>query len=225
MKFCLGEIVPTKADFLTLLDESENDYDLVEIWCDFITEFDLAFLENVRNRLGDKLIVLLRRNDEQGNKLSLELRKEIVDFCVRHNVLLDLDYALQAEEVKYILKSQQSPNLLLSYHDYRSTPQIDDLSVILADMQQVNARYYKLVCVCQDREAAARLMHLYVNSEQQHSSIIFGAGEHGVVTRLAALYWKQPIIYAPRDKSKFVVSGQLTLDQYEQIADVLNLKN
>ncbi len=223
MKFCLGEIVTTKAEFRKLADEALEGYDLVELWLDYILDWDLEFIQEVSQKYADQLLILTRRNDQQAFSLSLGERLAVLEEASRTNVFIDLDFLEQKEELEFFSNLAAKSKLILSYHNYKVTPDYQGLEEILLAMLQVPAEFYKLACYCNSR---SDLLNLLKIKEQYSTStnqlIVLGAGADGLLSRFACVLDRQAIIYAPRSLNKAVINGQLSLQQYNLFQEMLN---
>ena len=220
--YCLGEIVKTKSEFIDLVSQASSKYSFVELWLDFIEDFSFDFLEEVANKYEDKLLVLLRRNDGKDLQIDFETRKEIIKFLGEKNIFLDLDFVVQAQEVEIYKSLDKKPPLILSFHSYKDTPGSEFLDGLILEMKKIKNVIYKIACFCNSQKDAVRLLDLYErNLDLEGNLIVIGGGPFGKLTRVAAYLWDQPIIYAPKDSAKFVIGGQLTLEQYKKLEEIL----
>lgn len=225
IKFCLGEITNSLSSYEELIADNLAAYELFELWLDYVTKIDLSELKSLLEKYPGQLLLLTRRRNQETLTLDSALRREIIDLAREHDCIVDLDYTEQREDLDYFLfQSGSGPSdckLLISYHNYSATPAADELAKLLSEMSEMPAEYYKLACVCQSQADVLRLLHLYQEEQGKlEQLIVLGAGEHGMLSRVAALLWQQPIIYAPRSKEEFIVPGQLTRQQYKDLSAV-----
>ena len=225
MKFCLGEIVTNKAEFFKLTDEALKDYDLIEVWLDYILDWDYDFITEICTKYAERLLVLTRRNDQAGYNLTANQRFSILEQATNYPVFVDLDFAEQSEELKYYLKVKKNSKLIISYHNYQSTPDFHELSELVVSMQKLPADIYKLACYCNSREDLINLLNLKDTfTKEVNNLIVLGAGKEGMLSRLAGYLDQQPIIYAPRNASKSIINGQITLKAYKLFQEMLNVR-
>ncbi len=225
MKFCLGEIVTTKAEFLKLADNALEGYDLVELWLDYITDWDLAFVKEVAEKYSSQLLILTRRNDQELLNLTSLERQAVLELVSQAGVYVDLDFLVQKEELEFWNNLNAKSKLILSYHNYQITPDYSGLEEILVAMLKVTAEFYKIACFCNCRNDLLNLLKikdLYSTSANQ--LIILGAGKEGLLSRFACFLDQQAIIYAPRTLNKAVINGQLSLQQYNLFQEMLNAR-
>lgn len=223
-KYCLGEIVKSKAEFTELVSVHMSGYKLIELWVDFIEDFSEDFFVEQTKKLGAKLIVLFRRNDDQDIKLSLEKRKHLIEILAESKSYLDLDVVLQKDEIEFYQSLTKKPKLIASYHNYKTCPANSELERLYAEMCSAGAEIPKFACFCSTKEDSIRLIEFYNKHSAAKPMIVLGMGEHAAITRITALLYDQPIIYAPRATANFVAPGQLTLKQYRGLQRVFNLK-
>lgn len=105
--------------------------------------------------------------------------------------------------------------IILSYHNYDRTPRLEELRRILQRCTALRPDYVKLVTFCQRASDGERLLKLY-----QHTTfplIAFGMGAAGRQSRLKALQYGAPLIFAAWDEQHQTAAGQLTKIQIEKL--------
>lgn len=212
INYCLPIIKNKKADVLTTIEQNEKEYQFFEVWLDYIKNFDEAFLTQLINLLGEKLIVVFRRQHLEKPMMDQQKRLTMLALLKNADAIVDLDIS-QAEELK-----TTNNNLLLSYHNYDNTPSNDALQKIITTMEQYHPTIYKIATMCQTEQDALRLLELQQALKQQNKKhIVLGMGEYGTITRIFGTLWGNEMIFAPKEKSEASAPGQLTKEQLEKI--------
>lgn len=108
---------------------------------------------------------------------------------------VDIDIETPTEVIRKITAKAIAVNckVIISYHNYDSTPSISELNEIVARCQAHNAALVKIACMANSPNDCARMLSLYEN----HSNILaFCMGDIGTITRIAAPLMGAPFTYA-----------------------------
>lgn len=220
--YCLPIIKYTKEEVFKEIQKNKESYTFFEIWIDYIEDWDKSFLKAIKNDLGAKLIIVFRRRNGEAIKLSLEKRKEILDFFSDSLCLIDLDIEQQKKELDYVKENNLSLQIILSYHNFSETPINNDLEKIIVQMEAYSPTIYKIASFCQNEADALRLLQLLLSLRKiKKHCIILGMGVHGKVTRIFGTLWGNEMIFAPQTVEDSSASGQLTKSQLDKIFNFL----
>lgn len=223
ISYCLPIISQTKKEVLDRIDQSFESYAFFEIWLDYVEDLDIKFIKDISAKLGSQLILLFRRQNLETVKLSPEKRFEILNVLNGTAGFIDLDIRTQQSELKYIIKKDIKINTILSFHNYKMTPDEQQLNEIISEMEEIQPAIYKISTFCQSEADALRLMRLLINLKaKRYEFIILGMGEQGIITRVFGTIWGNRMIFAPQKKSEASAPGQLTKSQLESIITTLN---
>ena len=108
--------------------------------------------------------------------------------------------------------------VIISYHNYKETPDNIILNKIVAEAQSLGADLVKLACQVNEVTDNARLMGLYA---QKISILSIGMGKLGMITRVAALKMGAPFTFAKGNSTKEAAPGQLSENQLKSILNLL----
>lgn len=225
INYCLPIIKKNKDEIFEIIEKNISEYQYFEVWLDYIEELDETFLTKLITLLGDKLIVLLRRQNMETIMIDLEKRYGIISLISNSESFLDLDIS-QKDELEHIEKNNMHIKLIVSYHNYEKTPTNDELINILMDIESHNPELYKIATVCHNENDALRLLQLQSQLKEQHKKhIVLGMGEFGTITRVYGTLWGNEMIFAPIHTEENSAPGQLTKQELEKIFEVLITKN
>ena len=222
-RFCLPII---NKSFNAVKDEiqaASSKYDLFEVWYDYIENGSIEELKVLAENLGDKLIVLLRRQNLEPPKLSLEERKQVISVLSNTDSYVDLDFMTQVEELKFLRIVSAAPKLIVSYHNYESTPDDPALRVLVQEMKVFKPTIIKIATNCEIEEDALRLLKLRLElNDLKIPGIVLGMGMRGIATRVFGAIWGNEISFAPESLDKASAAGQLTLKELKECLKVLS---
>ena len=104
--------------------------------------------------------------------------------------------------------------LIISYHDFDSTPDADRLDFIVESAREMGADCVKIATMARCSADCARIMALY----ERHDNIAaFAMGEEGTITRIAAPFLGAAFTFASVDERRSTAPGQLTASQMKHI--------
>ncbi len=226
INYCLPIITNTKEQVVQIIQENNKHYEYFEVWLDYIADLDNDFVIHLATMLGDKLIVLFRRQRLEKPHMDSETRQNLLHLISTTNVYIDLDIATQEEDIAYINEHNLQLSLIASYHNYDKTPGQSELDKFVSKMDQYKPTVYKFATFCENEADAVRLLQLLINlKNKQKQHIILGMGEYGMITRIFGTMWGNMMIFAPQTQEKQTAPGQLTREQLEKIFTIMNIPN
>lgn len=101
--------------------------------------------------------------------------------------------------------------VVLSYHNFDHTPDVDFLKATITKMEQLDADIVKLACMANSDSDCQRMLSLYGS---RTNLVAFCMGAMGGITRLKALQLGAPFTYASI-AGRPTAAGQLTVPEIE----------
>lgn len=108
--------------------------------------------------------------------------------------------------------------VIISYHNYYSTPNAGELFGIISQCFDFGADIAKIVCKANKQSEFARLLSLY---ETDKKIISFGMGEEAKFTRIVAPFLGAPFTYASFGKGKETSEGQIDYINLQKAIEIL----
>jgi 3-dehydroquinate dehydratase I len=219
-KICASIVGTTPSAMKDLAEDAFSEgADFVELRFDFLKPVDLADAIAAAGTFKEKAVYTLRSKSQGGRfagseqdriswlRRMVEQRPMLVD--------IELHVLKENDELADFLDSQRTP-ILVSWHDFSSTPSSEELADILSEMR-VYSNFVKLVTTAKVVGDALRLLDLY-DDIIGLNGIIFAMGEPGVVSRiLCTVAGTAPFTYASLDTA--VAPGQLSVREMRKIFD------
>jgi len=220
INYCLPIIKNSKEKVLEMINQNLSDYSYFEIWLDYVEDLNTEFLDFLISQYEEKLVFLFRRQNLEEIKMDKDQREKIIWQVANTKTFLDLDIS-QEEELKYIKDKNIKPSLILSYHNYETTPPFPEMIDMIEDMEKNNPKVYKFSTFCMNSQDAVKLLNLLMHLKDGGKKfIITGMGENGVIVRLAL--WGNEMNFAPISKEDASAPGQLTKEELEQVLSLVS---
>lgn len=222
VKYCLPIIKSNVNDILKTIHTNMHEYHYFEVWIDYIDDLSNEFIQEIKNLLNEKLIIVFRRQNLETIHLRLDRRLKIIDLLQESQSLVDLDILEQKSELDYISSNKLVVKNIASYHNYQMTPHDKKLRDIIVTMDEYKPAIYKIATMCTNEKDAMRLLQLLLELKNRGLKyILLGMGEFGVVTRIFGTLWGNEMIFAPKVLAEQSAPGQLAKDQLETIFNEL----
>ena len=133
---------------------------------------------------------------------------------------VDIEYEAEPEyRLELInLAKQRNCKVIISYHNFESTPDAKTLNHIIKQSNDMGADVVKLVVTAKSKSDCALIMSLYM----QHENLIaFAMGSIGKITRIAAPFLGAAFTYVAAEETRQTAPGQLTASEMEIIVRTL----
>jgi len=113
--------------------------------------------------------------------------------------------------------------MILSWHDFESTPSAEVLSDVLRQMMDSGAHVGKIVTTAQSPEEVLRVLQLQEQAGKADFPLsCFCMGEPGRISRLATLYLGGYMTYACLSDAQTTAAGQLSVRQVRKLTALLS---
>ena len=156
-----------------------------------------------------------------GN-LSERERKILLAKSIRSGATyVDIEYeagVAYRQSLVNLAKKCQS-KVIISYHNFESTPDVDTLNRIIRHSVVMGADIVKIAVTAFSPADCALIMSLYGHHERL---VAFAMGEAGRVTRITTPFVSDKFTFASIDEENITAPGQLSVSQMEDIFRIIN---
>jgi 3-dehydroquinate dehydratase-1 len=230
-KICVSLAGPDVAALVTQASQVTGRADVIEVRLDSMQHPDVpACCAGL-----DKPLLFTNRPNWEGGAFSgsEEQRIEPLLEAVQQQAAY-VDCELRADESlrnRLLGAMAGGPTrMILSWHDFETTPPQAELEDVLAQMMESGARIGnvvgkiigKIVTTAHTPEDALRVLRLQEQAKAANFPLsCFCMGEPGRITRLATLYLGGSMTYACLNDAQVTAPGQLSLDQLQKMTALL----
>jgi 3-dehydroquinate dehydratase-1 len=164
-----------------------------------------------------RCICTLRPRKEGGKFSGNEKdRISILKLIAEYNpYLLDVEfYTIRKNKDLCQYLKRTKTNLLVSWHDFKKTPDESLLRIKLKQMSKFS-KNVKIVTSAKNIGDSMKVLSLYKNLPKDHRLIAFAMGDSGRMSRILCTQFGSPYTYVSLGKP--VAPGQFSLDEVKSI--------
>lgn len=206
IKICTPVIGKTLKEFLKNLDRVQEVSEMVELRIDKIKNLSEQDLKLIRTKTVKEVIFTSRRKEIILKALKLEF-----DY-------VDVDLSL-IKELK-LLKSKKT-KIIVSFHDFKKTPGIKELTMIINVMRKYNAEVLKIAIMVNDDQDVKNLFQILLNKKKDEKMIVVGMGEKGKITRILGPLLGSFLTFASTQSGK-TAQGQIDIMKLKKIYQLIS---
>ena len=213
----LAESSPAKLN--RLLQSSLKRSDYIEIRFDFMEPNKIPIALNLIKKHLSRCICTLRPRSEGGKFSSNEKNRiSILKLIAEYNpYLLDVEYnTVRKNKALHQYLRKTKTNLLISWHDFTKTPNINFLKSMRKRMAKFS-KNIKIVTTAKSMKDTLGILSLY-KFQSGTNLIAFAMGDYGRMSRILCTQLGSPYTYVSLGKP--VAPGQFSLDEIKSIFEL-----
>ncbi len=210
-KTCVSIAEKNPKKIKQILKNALSKSEYAEIRLDFVKPGEVPLvLENIKGKLS-RCVCTLRPKNEGGKFSGSEKERiSILKLIAEYNPFLvdiELNTLKKNQKLRQYLKKSKT-NILVSWHDFKKTPNIKMLNSTLKKMIKFS-NYVKIVTVAKSINDTTRILSLY-NKSSKINLIAFAMGEEARFSRILCLHLGSPFTYVSLGKA--IAPGQFSLN-------------
>lgn len=203
------DVTPSEA-----IREAERSYlDIAEVRIDLFKSFEPNHVLEQIDRVTDVPIIATIRSLVEGGKWirSDEERLELFENVIPYVDAIDIEASSASILDRVIKQAKDAEKLVLvSYHNFESTPDLDTLSYHFENAKQIGADIVKIATYVLGKSDIQTLAMLTINRNDT-DLVVLGMGSIGVKTRILFPALGSLMTYAFLDEA--TAPGQLSLKE------------
>ncbi|MBE5945030.1 MAG: type I 3-dehydroquinate dehydratase [Lachnospiraceae bacterium] len=227
------EDILAQADKIISSPQSKN-VDMVEFRGDYFVDLqNMSQLEKVLNELKKKfldtiLLFTIRSHKEGGEKLSFDSPSisEINAFVMENKLadMVDVELFSGEDNCKHMasLARQNDVYIVMSNHDFKSTPSVEEMVNRLTKMQELGASVAKIAVMPENSMQVVDLLKATTIMKEEYPEtpvITISMGKLGAITRVSGATFGSAVTFATLEYSS--APGQLPIAKVQEIMDSL----
>ena len=225
MRICVPIQAETVAAARAMMKRAFPVADVVELRIDGMKHPDLPQL--LQDKAGEILVTNRRRKEGGAYDGPENERVGLLMAAVSLGAdYVDIEAATSPDLIaglkEQIAASGSGTQLIVSRHDFKSTPSERTLKKWVRDMATIGGDIIKIVTYAKTAEDNLRLLSLISYARRRgHEIIAFCMGPQGRHSRVLATMGGAYLTYAALERGAESAPGQLTVDQMKKIWDIL----
>lgn len=220
INICAEVYGETLQEFLKNINQAQKLSDFIELRVDCIKDLKKDDLPVILKNVKTHNIFTFRHKRDSGKYDGDE--KVRVEFLQLANNLgfeyVDIDYSVMNE----IKIKNLSAKRIISYHNSKTTPNLEELALILEKMRKRGGEIYKFAVMANSFEDVANLIKLTLMKKADEEIIVMGMGEKASFTRVLTPMLGGFLTFASLDEKVKLGPGQIPVKELKSIFDKLN---
>lgn len=219
IKICAVVTGRTIEEFISNLIRIQKTYEFVELRVDYINDFNIDMISQIRLVLKVKSIFTCRLK-KYGGSFPDTKKSKLNEIIQKANNLrfdyIDIDLGI----IKSIEIKNKKSKLIASYHNFDKTPNLEELDKITIKMKNSEADIYKYATMVNNVEDLNRIYRLLIEKENNENVIALGMGEKGRISRIISPLLGGYLTYASSNGGKSA-PGQIDLSKLNSVYNVI----
>lgn len=196
--------------------EALKNIELAEIRID-LAEYSAEDVQKVFSQSHAKLIATCRPDNYTATQQETLLKTAIDAGAAYVDVEIEASKTYKNSIISYA--KTRNCTVIVSYHNYTSTPSTDELKKIIDTCLADGADIAKLATTAQTPKDSARILGLYAYAP---NAVLLGMGEAGKITRIAATKLGAPFTFAALSNDTATAPGQMSKAQLEKMYELIS---
>ncbi len=239
-KVCVPLVGRTEEEIMQQADHvcqctDNGEIDMVEFRGDYFEGLDdiprlLALLQRLQERLTDKILLFTIRSEaEGGEKLAFttpgicEINYAVIESAIPD--MVDVELFSGAENIQKLVACahQNGVYVIMSNHDFHTTPEADVMLNRLRSMQDMGADVAKIAVMPNDEMQLLRLLAVTNVMYEKYTTIpliTISMGRLGTLSRLCGQIFGSAVTFAALDQAS--APGQIQVNELNMMLKWLN---
>lgn len=229
-KICIPLRAKSFKELERQIKKTENKADLLEIWLDCLQDFgdEVAPKKNSSAKFHAlNLIKLSRKPLLIVNKSKLENGlwqwseaeriQALIDFAKAGAAYIDIGIQTKPGLIKKLILNKHKSKIIISYHNFSSTPPLPNLLKILKKALDMGADLVKIVTFTKKNQDNYTIFKLLEKAGKEKLPLIAHCmGKYGTISRVFGPKYGSKICYVALDQKSKTAPGQLTLAEFKK---------
>ena len=208
IKICTVVTGSNLKEFLKNLEKIQEISEMVELRVDHIKNLSENDLKLIRKKTIKEAIFTSRRKEIILKALDLGF-----DY-------IDVEFSL-IEELK--LSKFKKTKRIISFHDYKKTPNIQELTLTINRMRKCNVEVLKIATMVNDNQDIKNLFQILLNKKKNEKIIMVGMGGKGQITRILGPLLGSFLTFASTTHGE-TAPGQINIKKMKNFYKLLDTK-
>jgi 3-dehydroquinate dehydratase type I len=207
---CIPLKQKNSSTLLKEIKKAQKPADLIEIWFDELVDLDAKNKQKIF--ASNKKPIIYKA---AGNLTKI---KDILSSKIG---FIDLDITTDAKIIAYIRKNYPKTKIIISFHDFKKTPDSKILHSISSKIIKKGADIVKIATYAKSPEDSFRVLEFLSKLSQKKTAICLCMGKYGLITRTSGHLFGNYLMYAPLVLKDKTADGQITAKELSEIQNLI----
>ena len=223
-EICIPITAKTIDEAIIELKEAEKLVDLIELRIDYIKDIDKNKLNKLLENRNKKVIVTCISKDSNGNfEGNEEDRIDLLKSAIELNSdFIDIEIDVDKNAIKSIIDNKNKTKIIVSYHNFKETPDSEELNKIYNEIKKLNPDLIKIVTNANSINDNFRIFNLLSGKNEL---IAFCMGLRGQISRILAPKYGSKITFASLKENKESAVGQISIEEMKNVYNIDMINN
>ena len=191
-----------------------SKFEMLELRLDLLNFSDQEYQDIINTK---KPIIVTYRSTTLDDNTRIKKLKHLINIGANY-VDIEIDSPTEFKNTMMEFAKKNSCQIILSYHNFKETPDTNQLLEIIKESNSSNANYCKIATKANTNKDIARVLSLYENNS---NIIAFNLGDLGKISRISSLFLGAKFTYASISGKQKTADGQLSFEELKTIEQIL----
>lgn len=218
VRICVPVTGTTRQEFFYHLEQVQAQAEFIELRVDYCPEITLDDIPELKQRTQKPAIFTCRSTQEGGSFTGTDSERiELLEAGMRAGFpYLDVEWATLKN---HRISRSTNTQLIISYHNFETTPSYQELERIVREIQSFNPDIIKIATMTHNNEDVHSLFTILAN--RTSDMIVLGMGETGKIVRILSPYLGGYLTFAS-SAAGTTAPGQIDLDTLKKLYQSIN---
>lgn len=212
---CVPLQVKDKKELITLAREAKKrGAEAIEIWLDFLKEVNKNLIIELKKEISLPIICVAKPKRENGKYKGDEAsRIELLKLAAQEGAdYIDIGIDTPSLLISDLLANSKKTKIIISYHNFKTTPALKTLKNIFQKMQKYNPAIYKFAVTPRNpKDTILLIQFLKFLFDKKVAYTVKGMGRYGEFLRQISPALGNKITYMALSENRRTAKGQLIL--------------
>ncbi len=182
IRICTPVIGHNKEEFIKNLIKTQEISDFIELRVDSLGTITEEDFFQIKKQVTKKAIFTCRSAEEGGKFTASETNRiHLLQQAIGVFDFVDIEFMTMQT---HAFTRHEKTKIILSYHNFESTPNYWELQKIIYRMNQLHPDIIKIATMVEKEYEVTKLYRLLTNKPHTEERIVVGMGESGKMTRI-----------------------------------------
>jgi len=226
VQICVPIAAENASEAMGLIRKAEaGGADLIELRLDYFN--DLGGISRIVESTSLPVIATNRQYEQGGHRPQKENQRvqALLDVAGQGFRYVDVELTTQGLGSVILELKKTDAKLIVSFHDFKQTPNIAELEKIVGSQMKMGADICKVVTTANSIDDSISCLLLTSKMSQKAKVVCFAMGKMGILSRVLCPLFGAQFTYASVEKGRETASGQLSISDLKKLYRKLGVEN